>query len=96
MARGIEIPVVIVQHIRAVEAAVGARRELGDLEAVRASRETRNLDVIQATSAADGMAVITSDAAIHAVLMDWTLDDDNAKTHEKAQGLRAFAVKQGL
>ena len=32
------------------------------------------------------MAVVTSDAAIHAVLMDWTLDDDDAKTHEKAQG----------
>ena len=33
------------------------------------------------------MAVVTSDAAIHAVLMDWTLDDDDAKTHEKARGL---------
>ena len=49
--------------------------------------ESRNLDVIQAISAADGMAVVTSDAAIHAVLMDWTLDDDDAKTHEKARGL---------
>jgi arginine decarboxylase len=49
--------------------------------------ESRNLDVIQAISAADGMAVVTSDAAIHAVLMDWTLDDDDEKTHEKARGL---------
>jgi arginine/lysine/ornithine decarboxylase len=49
--------------------------------------EGRNLEVIQAISAADGMSVVTSDAAIHAVLMDWTLDDDNAKTHEKARGL---------
>jgi arginine/lysine/ornithine decarboxylase len=50
----------------------------------------RNLDVVQAISAADGMAVVTSDAAIHAVLMDWTLDDDDAKTHEKAKGLLSF------
>src|SRR5882672_4231210 len=49
--------------------------------------ERRNVDVIQAISAADGMAVVTSDAAIHAVLMDWTLDDDDAKSHEKARGL---------
>src|SRR5580765_5031148 len=49
--------------------------------------EARNLDVVEAISAADGMAVVTSDAAIHAVLMDWTLDDDDAKTHERARGL---------
>lgn len=49
--------------------------------------EARNLDVIQAISAADGMAVVTSDAAIHAVLMDWALGDDDAKTHDKARGL---------
>jgi len=49
--------------------------------------EGRNLDVVQAISAADGMAVVTSDAGIHAVLMDWTLDDDDAKTHERARGL---------
>jgi arginine decarboxylase len=49
--------------------------------------EARNLEVVQAISAADGMAVVTSDAAIHAVLMDWALGDDDAKTHEKARGL---------
>jgi arginine/lysine/ornithine decarboxylase len=52
--------------------------------------EGRNLDVVQAISAADGMAVVTSDAGIHAVLMDWTLDDDDAKTHEKAKGLLSY------
>jgi arginine/lysine/ornithine decarboxylase/CheY-like chemotaxis protein len=52
--------------------------------------EARNLDVVQAISAADGMAVVTSDAAIHAVLMDWTLDDDDAKTHERARGLLEY------
>lgn len=52
-----------------------------------AGLEARNIEVVEAVSAADGESVITSDAAIHAVLMDWTLDDDNAKTHEKAIGL---------
>src|SRR5215831_7322504 len=55
-----------------------ARSLVADLKA-------RNLDVIQAISAADGMAVVTSDAALHAILMDWTLDDDDAKTHAKAK-----------
>jgi arginine decarboxylase len=48
--------------------------------------EQRNLDVVQAYSAADGMTVVTSDAAIHAVLMDWTLGDDDAK-HDRAKAL---------
>jgi len=52
--------------------------------------EGRNLDVIQAISAADGMAVVTSDAAIHVVLMDWVLGDDDAKTHAKAKGLLSY------
>jgi arginine decarboxylase len=52
--------------------------------------EARNLDVVQAISAADGMAVVASDAAIHAVLLDWVLGDDDAKTHEKAKGLLSF------
>jgi arginine decarboxylase len=49
--------------------------------------ETRNLDVVPAISAADGMSAVTSDAALHAVLMDWTLDDDDAKSHAKAISL---------
>jgi arginine/lysine/ornithine decarboxylase len=52
--------------------------------------EARNLDVVQAISAADGMAVVTSDAAIHVVLMDWVLGEDDAKTHEKAKGLLSY------
>lgn len=46
--------------------------------------EGRNLEVVRAVSALDGMAAVTSDAAIHAVLVDWTLDDDDSKTHDKA------------
>ncbi len=46
----------------------------------------RNLDVVEAISADDGMAVVASDSAIHAVLMDWMLGDD-ARTHTKARAL---------
>jgi arginine decarboxylase len=60
-----------------------ARMLVADLEA-------RNLDVVQAISAADGMAVVTSDAGLHAVLMDWTLDDDDERTHEKAKALLSY------
>ena len=60
-----------------------ARMLVADLEA-------RNLDVVQAISAADGMAVVTSDAGMHAVLMDWTLDDDDERTHEKAKALLRY------
>ena len=64
-----------------------ARALVSDLEA-------RNVEVIQAISAADGMAVVTSDAAIHAVLLDWTLGDDDAKTHDKAKGLLTHIRKR--
>ncbi|HSE27866.1 MAG TPA: Orn/Lys/Arg decarboxylase N-terminal domain-containing protein [Gemmatimonadales bacterium] len=36
----------------------------------------RAVEVIEATSAEDGMSVAVSDAAIHAILVDWTLGDD--------------------
>ncbi len=48
--------------------------------------ELRNLEVVQAYSAADGMAAIAADAALHSVLMDWTLGDDDAD-HKKAKAL---------
>ena len=52
--------------------------------------EARNLEVVQAFSADDGMASVTSDAAIHAILMDWTLDDDVPGKHDKAVNLVQF------
>ncbi|MFL6581943.1 MAG: Orn/Lys/Arg decarboxylase N-terminal domain-containing protein [Burkholderiales bacterium] len=52
--------------------------------------EVRNLEVVQAASASDGMTVVTSDAAIHCVLMDWTLGDDDATTHEKAKAVLRY------
>jgi arginine/lysine/ornithine decarboxylase len=48
----------------------------------------RGVEVIEALSAADGMSAIVSDAALHAILVDWTLGDD--KSHQRAQGLFRF------
>jgi len=45
----------------------------------------RNIEVVEALSAEDGQAVITSDSAIHALLIDWSLGDD--KNHARARGL---------
>ena len=57
----------------------------------------RAIDVVEAPSAQDGMSVVISDSAIHALLLDWTLGDagngGDAKKHhdhEKARRLISF------
>jgi arginine/lysine/ornithine decarboxylase len=45
----------------------------------------RNIEVVEALSADDGRAVITSDSAIHALLLDWSLGDD--RNHARARAL---------
>src|SRR5262245_49650903 len=45
----------------------------------------RNIEVVEALSAEDGQSVITSDSAIHALLIDWSLGDD--KNHARSRGL---------
>ena len=45
----------------------------------------RAIEVVEAISAEDGRSVITSDSAIHALLIDWSLGDD--KNHARARGL---------
>lgn len=49
----------------------------------------RGIEVIEASSAEDGQSVITSDSAIHAVLIDWTLGDDD-ESHSRARALLHF------
>ena len=48
----------------------------------------RAIEVVEAGSAEDGMSVVVSDTAIHAILVDWTLGDDPG--HVKARGLLQF------
>jgi len=40
----------------------------------------RSIDVVEAMSAEDGLSVIVSDSAIHAILVDWTLGQDHDHT----------------
>jgi arginine decarboxylase len=48
----------------------------------------RGIEVVEASSAEDGISVVMSDSAIHAVLVDWTLGADTE--HERARGLIEF------
>lgn len=48
----------------------------------------RSIEVVEAVSAEDGMSVVTSDSAIHAVLVDWSLGDDHG--HEQSQAFIQF------
>jgi arginine decarboxylase len=48
----------------------------------------RSVEVVEATSAEDGLSVIVSDSAIHAILVDWTLGGD--KNHVRALNLIKF------
>jgi arginine decarboxylase len=48
----------------------------------------RAIEVVEANSCEDGTSVFTSDSAIHAVLMDWTLGDD--KDHAQARAFLEF------
>ena len=50
--------------------------------------QERGAEVVEASSAEDGMSVIVSDSAIHAILLDWTLGDD--KGHVRARRLLEF------
>jgi arginine decarboxylase len=44
----------------------------------------RNCEVVEALSFEDGMATIGSDAAIHCVFINWTLGNNDSKSHEQA------------
>jgi arginine/lysine/ornithine decarboxylase len=48
----------------------------------------RSIEVIEATSADDGISVVTSDSAIHVVLLDWNLGGD--QQHARAQAFLRF------
>jgi arginine decarboxylase len=48
----------------------------------------RGVDVVEAVSADDAMSVVVSDSAIHAVLLDWTLGQD--QHHARAMRLLEF------
>ncbi|MDD2837258.1 MAG: Orn/Lys/Arg decarboxylase N-terminal domain-containing protein, partial [Methanothrix sp.] len=49
--------------------------------------EKGDATVIKSGSADDGKSVILSDPSIQCILMDWSLDDDDPQTHNKAREL---------
>jgi arginine/lysine/ornithine decarboxylase len=50
--------------------------------------QSRGIEVVEAASADDAMSVVVSDSAIHAVLLDWTLGQD--QHHGRARRLLEF------
>jgi arginine decarboxylase len=48
----------------------------------------RAIEVVEAISAEDGMSVVTSDSAIHVVLLDWNLGGD--EQHQRARAFLEF------
>lgn len=69
--------------------------ELGDATAEgRAARalvdelKGRAIEVIESLSVEDGMSVVTSDAAIHVILIDWSITED--KGHARARAFIEF------
>jgi arginine/lysine/ornithine decarboxylase len=50
--------------------------------------QSRAIEVIEAGSAEDGISVVTADAAIHVVLLDWSLGGD--EHHARAHNLLRF------
>src|SRR5262249_36700590 len=47
----------------------------------------RGVEVVAALSCEDGLANVTSDAALHVVLLNWTLGSDDGRSHEQATEL---------
>jgi arginine decarboxylase len=47
----------------------------------------RNCEVIEALSLEDGVATIVSDAALHCIFVNWTLGQNDSKSHEQAAAL---------
>jgi arginine/lysine/ornithine decarboxylase len=50
----------------------------------------RAIEVVESPSAEDGMSVVASDSAIHALLLDWSLGSNGERVHDKARALLEF------
>lgn len=53
------------------------------VRALAAALRERNHEVIEALSLEDGSVVVSSDAAVHCVFVNWTLGENTAQTHEQ-------------
>src|SRR5688572_26451460 len=76
------------QHMRVLVVDDELRTQTAEGRAIGAllqELQDHAVEIVEAISAADGTSVMTSDSAIHAVLVDWNLGDDG--DHEQT---RAF------
>ncbi|MFL5518509.1 MAG: Orn/Lys/Arg decarboxylase N-terminal domain-containing protein, partial [Gemmatimonadales bacterium] len=54
----------------------------------------RGIDVVEAYSCEDGTATVTSDSALHCVLVNWTLGNNDRRSHDQAtELLRALRAR---
>src|SRR5215471_1137174 len=53
-------------------------------EGIARALEERDVDVVRALSFEDGRAIVTADASIHAVLLNWDLGSDDERSHRQA------------
>jgi arginine decarboxylase len=57
------------------------------VESLAVALDTRNVDVTRALSFEDGLAIVSFDASLRAVLLNWDLGADRAETHAQATRL---------
>src|SRR4051812_46508500 len=57
------------------------------LRALADELRARGIHVVQALSCEDGTAIVTSDAALHCVLVNWTLGNNDGLSHSEATDL---------
>ena len=56
--------------------------------------KARGIDVVEAYSCEDGTATVTSDSALHCVLVNWTLGHNDRRSHDQAtELLRALRAR---
>jgi arginine decarboxylase len=56
--------------------------------------KARGIDVVEAYSCEDGTATVTSDSALHCVLVNWTLGNNDRRSHDQAtELLRALRAR---
>ena len=64
------------------------------VRALATELRSRDLEVVEAYSYEDGLAVVGSDSAIHCILVNWTMEKDNKRSHgEAADLLRAIRAR---
>ena len=57
------------------------------VRALATELQERGIDVVEALSLDDGLAVVTSDASLHCVLINWTLGQNDRRSHLQATRL---------